>query len=163
MVSVHAWLQKVVAKYLPAAEAKAARDLRWLWVENKSALNVLTRRSDFQKIKISGQKLRPCSWVQVQFLENQFNWFRCGWTIPRNVGNAVTRNRIRRWCREFFRARSKSSSAAVLTGIDANFIFFSQPQARDFYKTLDFERFVACLEMACSRISARTSKPHLRT
>lgn len=37
--------------------------------------------------------------------------FRCGWTLPRAVGSAVVRNRMKRWTRDWLKARLKLDHA----------------------------------------------------
>lgn len=52
------------------------------------------------------------------------------------MGNAVTRNKIKRWCRELIR---RSHIECIGAGVDINIVFFAQEG--DFYKNLEFSEF----------------------
>ena len=75
---------------------------------------------------------------------------RCGWTIPKYVGNAVVRNRIRRWCREFFRSHLNSGWNPP---IDMNVII--RKREKDFYKKLEFSEFNRGLESLVKKVEKR--------
>ncbi len=47
---------------------------------------------------------------------------RVGWTLPRQVGSAVTRNRLKRWAREFIR---KNQDWLCKIHLDVNLVFRS--------------------------------------
>ncbi len=58
-------------------------------------------------------------------------YLRFGITISGKVGNSVTRNRLKRWCREYFR---KTLEGRTDRGIDANVIF--KPVSAEFYRKI---------------------------
>jgi len=61
---------------------------------------------------------------------------RVGWTLPKFVGPAVVRNRLRRWGRERVRVWDFDQWSESL---DFNFVF--KKKAADFYKNLSREDF----------------------
>lgn len=74
--------------------------------------------------------------------------YRYGLTVPKYVGNAVVRNRIKRLCREVF---DKSEICKSLPPVDINFVF--KRRESGFYKKLSFEELKNELEKACKRIN----------
>jgi ribonuclease P protein component len=80
-------------------------------------------------------------------LENDLGYLRCGWTIPKYVGTAVTRNRIRRWCREFFSSARKQSWDP---SIDLNVVL--RRNEKDFFKQLSFDEFNQNLEKGVRKV-----------
>ena len=113
-------------------------------------LVVLKRRSDFQKIKDKGCKVRPVRWLLLAFYGNNER-FRVGWTVPRKVGSAVTRNRLKRWCREFFRKMQHAGPA-----IDLNVVFLGPSKNEEFFKKLKHTEFEAEILSAWQEISCST-------
>jgi ribonuclease P protein component len=83
---------------------------------------------DFERLKASGNRFKVSNALLVSYAPNGRGDARLGSTIPRYVGIAVVRNRLRRWCREFFR-RHKGD----LGGVDVNFVFIKKTST--FYKT----------------------------
>ena len=78
---------------------------------------------------------------------------RCGWTLPRQVGNAVIRNRLKRWSRVFFRELDLSER---LLPIDINLVF--RRTEVGFYKKLDYETFARILDRGWKQVEKRTQK-----
>ncbi len=60
---------------------------------------------------------------------------RCGWTIPRQIGGAVLRNRFKRWGREYLRAWTAKQQPSL----DMNLIF--KRQAAGFYARVSHKEF----------------------
>ena len=114
---------------------------------NKPRLEVLKRRSEFQKLKSEGKKLRFNRWLLVNFQENPFGEFRCGWTISRKSAKSVVRNRLKRWCREYFRGHHDLFSA---TAFDLNLVFLAKN--KDFFKNMDRNTFDEALNGMSSRL-----------
>ncbi len=63
----------------------------------------LTLRREFLAVQERGRKLHSSAYV-VLALPNALGCARLGVTVSRRVGNAVVRNRVKRWAREAFRA-----------------------------------------------------------
>ncbi len=116
-------------------------------------LSVLKNRSDFLKITKAGLKVRTGDWLILAYRPNELGIVRCGWTIPRKVGNAVIRNKLKRWSRVFFRDLLSSDSAAGAINVDINLVFLKSEG--DFYKKLDYERFAKQLDKAWTQLRKR--------
>jgi ribonuclease P protein component len=67
--------------------------------------------------------------------KTQLDQIRCGWTIPRQIGPAVVRNRLRRWGREYLR----KWSADFAQSLDVNLIF--KRKEKGFYKSVNHKEF----------------------
>jgi ribonuclease P protein component len=55
----------------------------------------------------------------LNYAWNEQGVLRCGWTIPKKVGTAVERNRLKRWCREYVR---NEIAPKVERGLDVNIV-----------------------------------------
>ncbi len=62
----------------------------------------LTKKSDFTALYSSGIKKTEGP-LLIHRKQNEFGYSRLGLSVPKRVGNAVSRNRIKRLCREAFR------------------------------------------------------------
>ena len=80
---------------------------------------------------------------------------RCGWTLPRQVGSAVIRNRLKRWSRVYFRELIKAERSQP---VDVNLVF--RRTEDDFYKKLDYEKFAQVLDSGWSQLQRRLKGPH---
>lgn len=107
---------------------------------------VLTRRLDFVNLIKNGKRIFPSSWMIINFDLNQSSEFRIGWTVPRGVGSAVIRNRLKRWCREILRQTKLKKES----GFDINIVF--KRRGKDFYKQLKYEEFKRVLLRGLSKI-----------
>lgn len=70
-------------------------------------------------------------------------------TVPRYVGNAVLRNKMKRWLRDELsqHIQVKTSSRQIelsAKGLDLNFVFKRRPE--DFYKKLLRAEFQKCVD-----------------
>ena len=123
----------VVRFFLDVAQ-KAVSASRLQWVESKSKPSVsLQKLAEFLSLSKSGRRRFPSQWMIVNFKAHEQSELRVGITIPKFVGNAVTRNRFRRWLKQIIRIRQAN---APVTGLEINFVF--RRQGKDFYKTLEY-------------------------
>lgn len=109
-------------------------------MENSSA-QVIKRSSEFLDIKQTGKRYWPTKWLLLNYKKNSVGQLRFGVTASRKVGPAVVRNKLKRWCREYFRS---SLLARESVEIDINIIF--KPMDANFYKGLSYEEFYKSLE-----------------
>jgi ribonuclease P protein component len=113
-------------------------------VENRSLPTILKKQSDFNRLKENGQRFFSGSWLLVSYATNSSDEIRYGWTIPKFVGNAVLRNRFKRWYREYARLHGCQSTE---TGIDMNFVM--RRQTKEFYRKLSHKDFDQAVVKAC--------------
>jgi ribonuclease P protein component len=69
-------------------------------------------KSDFERLKRSGTKFTDGIFLAV-ILANDLGFSRLGIAVPKRVGNAVTRNRMKRLIRETFRLNRESIGASI--------------------------------------------------
>jgi len=80
--------------------------------EDLPKLRRLRKSWEFQKVWKMGCKLHTPHFILL-LAENSFSHSRLGLTISRKVGNAVMRNRVKRYVREFFRHEIGSFNSTV--------------------------------------------------
>ena len=78
---------------------------------------------------------------------------RYGWTIPKFVGNAVARNRFKRWCREYVRCNQPDF---LDKSMDVNFVL--RKQSKEFYKNLDHKSFDQSISQAYTLLKKKDGK-----
>lgn len=88
----------------------------------------------------------------ISYRANDCGENRVGWTLPRFVGTAVVRNRLRRWGRERVKVWDFDQWPKSL---DLNFVF--KKKAAGYYKDLSREEFGAAFLRAYEKISRRLS------
>ncbi|MBX2995583.1 MAG: ribonuclease P protein component [Bdellovibrionaceae bacterium] len=116
-------------------------------------LRILRTRADFVHLKNEGQKCSPSRWVTFFSVASSTEQLRLGFTISRKVGTAVTRNRLRRWGREFFRQALKEG---LQMGADINVVF--RPMEPGFYKDLEHSEFDRAFAKGLGLVRTRLSK-----
>lgn len=121
---------------------------------SKPRLSVLSRRSDFLFLLKNGHRVRPSDWLVMNYASNADGRMRCGWTLPRHVGSAVIRNRLKRWSRVYFRDLLKAERSQP---VDVNLVF--RRTEDDFYKKLDYEKFAQVLDRGWSQVQRRLKGP----
>ncbi len=92
----------------------------------------LRRRSDLLELKKQGRFFHINSWLAVSCRKNNQNSLRWAWTLPKKIGKAVVRNKLKRWGREFLHDFKKEN-------MDINFIF--KIKKPEFYKKLSYKDF----------------------
>lgn len=123
-----------------------------LLVENNK-VQVLRTRSDFLRLNSKGRRISPTRWVTLYYLPKTESDFCVGYTLSRKIGSAVTRNKLRRWGREFFRRARKENSKL---GIEIHVYF--RPQNLDFYKSLSHQEFDQSFQNGFEQILRKIDK-----
>ncbi|MCC6276677.1 MAG: ribonuclease P protein component [Oligoflexia bacterium] len=96
-------------------------------------LQIIKSRRDFL-LSFKGRKV-PGRSVSLYLRENGLKTHRLGITAPGKLGNAVVRNRLKRWCREI--ARQELNEIKTDSGTDFHFLI-SRPvdEFEEFRRTL---------------------------
>lgn len=105
----------------------------------------ILKRAEFTKIAASGKRAGTSHFVVISG-SSVLPYARLGITVSRKVGNAVSRNRIKRLVREFFRLNRDMFSAADFSII-----------ARRGSNHLDYSAVCQELANALSRIGQQNS------
>jgi ribonuclease P protein component len=93
----------------------------------------------------------------MNFVESPAGRLRLGWTLPRQVGSAVIRNRLKRWSRVYFRELVKRGESPP---VDLNLVF--RKTEGDFYKKLSYERFASVVDRGWKQLEARRAPKNER-
>jgi ribonuclease P protein component len=73
----------------------------------------LRRRADFLAIQADGRRFNGPNYLLLARRRPILGDIRLGITVSRKVGNAVERNRVKRWVRESYRRLSASLPAGI--------------------------------------------------
>lgn len=107
-------------------------------VSSKSIVKTIRLSADFKKLSRARRRVSLTPWLFAKVSPN-LDETRVGWSVPRSVGGAVVRNRLKRWIRDFLKRNSESANAARH---DISLVFSCKPGA-DLKglsrKELDFE------------------------
>ena len=117
-------------------------------MENNKKIKVLRSRKDFENLQKRGRRIHAESWLLINFRTQELGYLRFGLTIPRFVGNAVLRNKLKRWCRESFRHMKDSD----LPSLDVNVVM--KKKDKDFYTKLTYAEFTRSFKKAIERMVA---------
>jgi ribonuclease P protein component len=101
----------------------------------------ILKRSDFLAVSLKGSKLYNKYFILI-FLPNEHKNNRLGITVTKRVGKSVERNKIKRYCREFFRL----NRCTIPENIDINIIVKKNTLA------LDSEQMFLALENIFKKI-----------
>ena len=115
--------------------------------ENISQIKRLKKNSDFLELRRKGQRLKTTDWLQIHYQKSKEEGLYIGVTSGRKVGSAVIRNRLKRWCLEYF--RKHHSQEGSLSG-RLNILF--RPQPEGFYKELTHDELDQHLQKTLSRL-----------
>ncbi len=126
---------------------KDAKDLLSKRPVNKSRIKRLKKNSEFLELRKKGLRLRATDWLQIQFQKSKEEDLFVGVTTGRKVGSAVMRNRLKRWCMEYFRTHREE-----LTSVCGRINILFRPQPEDFYKELTHEELDQELHKTLSRL-----------
>ena len=105
-------------------------------------VKTIKSRADFVYLIKKGRRFSVNSWMVFNFEKKDLGGLRFGWTLPRYIGLAVTRNRIKRWCREIIRDVLKE--VEEVPSLDINIVL--RKQNRKFYKNMKYDSFKKVLQ-----------------
>ncbi|MBC7421082.1 MAG: ribonuclease P protein component [Bdellovibrio sp.] len=98
----------------------------------------LKRSSNFKEAALGGKKQRLSSWITLHIVDSVDTKNYFGITASGKVGNAVIRNKLKRWVRNCVRTEiwpEKLQSKTI--------VFVFRPQAKEsFYYDLKFKEFL---------------------
>lgn len=103
--------------------------------------NKIKKRSEYQEILKSGKRWKATTWLMLGYKRNSLGTLRFGTTVSSKVGNAVLRNKLKRWCREYFNHKPQ---VFFNQEVDINVIY--RPMPPDFYKKLSYSEFEIALD-----------------
>jgi ribonuclease P protein component len=83
---------------------------------------------------------------------NGLNAHRFGVTTPKATGNAVIRNRFKRWCKEFYRRQDLS---ALSEAADFNVFVGNKRLKKDVFKDVEHRNFDEQLAQAFQQLLKR--------
>jgi RNase P protein component len=118
-------------------------------VANKKKLIRFKKRSEFLQVMKKGRRLFITDWLAVNWLPSA-DENRVGWTIPSYVGTAVTRNKLKRWLKEYLEAKWRPGE----TKLTLHFLFKKKPRA--FYKEIDHEFFDTAVSAGLQNVERKT-------
>ena len=72
----------------------------------------LLKRRQFVQLSEKGKKIQNKYYLAI-YARNDTTRSRLGVTVTKKVGNAATRNKIKRFCREFFRQNQNRMSDTI--------------------------------------------------
>ena len=110
----------------------------------------LRLRADFARV-FAAKCASSDRQLVVYVAANEFGWSRLGCSVGRRVGNAVRRNRVRRWIREAFRTQKGRFPA----GLDI--VVVAKPQASDNAAAV-FDALPGLITRAASKLERRTNQ-----
>ncbi len=122
-------------------------------------LPTLKRRSEFLRTLRRGFRVPATEWLVLHVAPA--SEFRCGWTLPRAVGSAVVRNRLKRWLREWLRSRIQNFVDSESTPLaEINFRFQERPRSSQRRDLGDLKRdeFDRQLERAWGELNRRLKR-----
>jgi ribonuclease P protein component len=108
-------------------------------------LGSLVRKTDFKNLIERGKRLKPSSWLLINYNANNLNDVRIGYTIGRKTGPATLRNKLKRWCREWFRKQKD------FPHVDINLLFLDT-KGQKFFRALKHNELDTVLDNAGTKI-----------
>lgn len=124
-------------------------------MENNSTLSKKSCRLSFQNLRKNGYRIQLAPWLIVYWEVNDEKNTRILWNLSRKIGKAVLRNKLKRWCREYFRTNLRDITCNQ--GLDLNLVF--RLTQKDFYKDLRREE----IDKELSRVEKKIRERLIRS
>jgi len=106
-------------------------------VENNQKVYPLKLSSEFTKISRLGRRVRASGFLTLLILSSEENKTYFGITASKKVGNAVIRNKLKRWVRNCVQSDSWKSQYK-----NKKVVFMFRTQKGDFYAKLKYKEFI---------------------
>lgn len=100
-------------------------------VNNK--LTAIKKSSDYLEISKLGKRIHLSKWLVLQILDSDDQKSYYGITVSKKVGNAVIRNKLKRWIKNFSKTENWPEELCFKKTV---FVFRSQNDG--FYKKLEY-------------------------
>jgi ribonuclease P protein component len=107
-------------------------------VENKKIYR-LRSKNDFALLSTRGQTVFGSHWLIFKVLNHEEKFHKLGWTVPKYVGNAVLRNKFKRWLREILENKKQMTLKLSEKHYSLNLIL--RKKNASFYQDVKFEEF----------------------
>ena len=116
-------------------------------MENSIKGYSLKSSSEFSELRQSGRKIFTSSGLLFKYKKNNLNHLRVGWTVPKYIGPAVRRNKLKRWGREACRINSDLKKLPI----DVNVIFLRR--FKDNIHSFKFTSVEQCFDEFYKKVS----------
>ncbi len=110
----------------------------------------IRKNSEFLDLKNNGQKTWAASWMLISYERSTDSISNVGISISKKTGNAVIRNKMKRWVRAEISKYLKSNPHLIL-----NMTFFIKPMSPDFYKRMAFDTFLKAFQNGTKQIEKK--------
>ncbi len=115
----------------------------------------IRKNSEYLELKNNGQKVWASSWMLLSFVKSSESISEIGISISKKAGNAVIRNKMKRWI------RAEISKYLILNpAIKIKMTLFIKPMSSDFYKNMKFDAFLKAFNNGTKQVEKnRLFKP----
>lgn len=104
-----------------------------------------------------GKRLKFKDWLVINLLLNSDSKIQVGWTVPTYVGNAVIRNRYKRWLKNYL-ATKWELSENLQSGCTVHFYF--QKKDKNFYREMDHTSFDETIKIGLIDVDKKARANH---
>ena len=107
-------------------------------------LDSINKKKDFILLMREGKRVREMGFFIV-YRKNNLAYYRFALFFPKWTGNAVQRNRFKRWTRHFLREKKWTGGLDLLLGFEK--------REKDFYKMMNYKKICSGFEKLASVLS----------
>lgn len=110
----------------------------------------IRKNSEFLDLKDNGQKTWAASWMLISYEKSTNSISSVGISVSKKIGNAVIRNKMKRWVRAEISKYLKLNPHLIV-----NMTFFLKPMSSDFYKKMSFDTFLKAFQNGTKQLEKR--------